>query len=185
MSTKRVLLVVLVASGVMLAVRGDAVCALPWGPAADESGRAPAGPSALAAPPMSDEIVIAEPIIYAGGDMAYNSKHDEYLVVWLDFRIISAHRVSSRGELLGNEFSIASHSDGMGAPSVAYDPVYDRYLVVWGRESFPNNYDFYGRLVPWTVCGATEEADRVALKEVRKWVSRQVKSRQVHITPEV
>ncbi|NOR84190.1 MAG: hypothetical protein GQ526_11935, partial [Ardenticatenales bacterium] len=33
--------------------------------------------------------------------------------------------------------------------SVAYDPVTNRYLVVWAREMPSSNYDIYGRFIPW------------------------------------
>lgn len=90
--------------------------------------------------------------------VAYNWKQREYLVVWhmtyfLGSRHIRARRVSERGQLLGDEFVVFEHpTKDSGQPDVAYDPVNDRYLVVfvhdvWGDGS---DWDVYGRLIPWS-----------------------------------
>jgi hypothetical protein len=89
--------------------------------------------------------------------VAYNPNHDEYLVVWENNwpgRDIYAQRVSSRGELL-SWFSVASGagSDGYdrAQPSVAYDTVNDRYLVVFTHDVWGNgsDWDVNGRFIPW------------------------------------
>jgi PKD repeat protein len=130
MSTRRIILIVLVASATLLTVRTSA---------------------APAAPPMPPAFLISDSFGY-GFDpaLAYNSQHDEYLAVWGDPYDIYARRVSSRGELLGNEFVVAADFDDREAyPSVAYDSVNDRYLVVWAREVATDNWDVYGRFIPW------------------------------------
>ena len=135
MSPKRVLLIVLVASGVMLAVGG---------------GARPPAVAAPAAPPMPPAFLISDS--YGHGfdpALAYNSQRDEYLAVWGTPYDIYARRVSSRGELLGSEFAIATASASETDPSVAYDPVNDRYLAVWAREISSSNRDIYGRFIPW------------------------------------
>lgn len=148
MSIKRVLLVVLVASVVMLAVGGGAARALP-----SEPGAA----SATAGPHLSGEIVISaidnEQHLPA---VAYNWKHREYLVVWhntwaIGTRDVRAARISDRGQVL-SEFTVYEHATKDSAqPSVAYDPVNDRYLVVWIFDAFGNgsDWDLYGRFIPW------------------------------------
>ncbi len=115
-----------------------------------------AGP--VAAPPfVGDEIAISErsseeyrPAI------AYNSNHNEYLVVWENawpggHHDVYAQRISSSGQLL-SWFAVASNSNSQMEPSVAYDPVHDRYLVVWLYDVWGNgsDWDVYGRFIPWS-----------------------------------
>lgn len=107
---------------------------------------------------LGDEIVISErdsdeysPAI------AYNSKHNEYLVVWENLwpsghHDVYAQRISSAGELL-SWFPVASLSSSRKQmnPSVAYDPVQDRYLVVFAYDynGDGSDWDVYGRFIPW------------------------------------
>ena len=87
--------------------------------------------------------------------VAYNWKHHEYLVVWhntwvMGTRDIRARRISDRGQVL-NEFTIYDNPTRDSAqPSVAYDPVHDRYLVVWVRDVHGDgsDWDIYGRFIP-------------------------------------
>jgi len=90
-------------------------------------------------------------------DVAYNSVHDEYFVVWWDNNGISfavmAARYTAAGVFLG-EYIIAYETNPVrynAEPSVAYDPVTDEYFVVWSRDYWGNesDYDVYGRYVPW------------------------------------
>lgn len=72
-------------------------------------------------------------------DVAYNSQDDEYLVVWEQWwgtqLVISGQRVSSTGQLLGNEFNIADTYDYYySEPQVGYASTSDRYLVVFGYD---------------------------------------------------
>jgi hypothetical protein len=88
--------------------------------------------------------------------IAYNSNHDEYLVVWENewgvggHHDIYAQRVSASGELL-SWFAVASSSNDQTDPSVAYDWVNDRYLVVWSYDYYGDgsDWDIHGRLIPW------------------------------------
>ncbi len=87
--------------------------------------------------------------------IAYNSNHDEYLVVWENIwsgghHDVYAQRVAGDGRLL-SWFAVSSNSNKQMEPSVAYDPIHDRYLVVflydvWGNGS---DWDVYGRFIPW------------------------------------
>ncbi len=89
--------------------------------------------------------------------IAYNSVHNEYLVVWHTEWVIGTHdiraqRVSPTGQLLGDEMLIfANDTRDAAQPSVAYDPVYDRYLVTFIYDYFGSgsDWDLYGRFIPW------------------------------------
>lgn len=108
------------------------------------------------APSVPSTFYLNPELIFAGyspdtgfnPSIAYNSKHDEYLVVWNGIWSISGQRVSSRGELLGQKWSIASITDDIW-PDVAYDETNDRYLVTWARENSISDRDLYGRFLPW------------------------------------
>lgn len=126
--------------------------------AAVGSQTALAAASATAGPHLSGEIVISsldnEQHLPA---VAYNWKHKEYLVVWhntwvVGTRDIRARRISPQGDLLGSEFTVAeSPTRDYAQPSVAYDPVNDRYLVVYIYDTFGDgsDWDLYGRFIPW------------------------------------
>ncbi len=87
--------------------------------------------------------------------IAYNSKHDEYLVVWENIwpgghHDVYAQRIAGDGRLL-SWFAVSTRSFNQMEPSVAYDPTNDRYLVVflydvWGDGS---DWDVWGRFIPW------------------------------------
>ncbi len=88
--------------------------------------------------------------------VAYNWKHHEYLVVWhtkwtVGSRDIRAARISEQGQVLSS-FVVYEHNTRDSAqPTVAYDPVNDRYLVAWVYDALGNgsDWDVYGRLIPW------------------------------------
>jgi hypothetical protein len=87
--------------------------------------------------------------------IAYNSKHNEYLVVWESegpggFIDVYAQRITSSGKLL-SWFAVGTYPNSKIEPSVAYDRINDRYLVVWAYDVLGNgtNWDLYGRFIPW------------------------------------
>jgi len=87
--------------------------------------------------------------------VAYNWKHHEYLVVWHNKwggggRDIYAQRVTEAGELK-SWFTVTTGANDRAQPAVAYDPVNDRYLVVWTYDYWGNatDWDVYGRFIPW------------------------------------
>ena len=87
--------------------------------------------------------------------IAYNWKHNEYLVVWQNnwdggYSDVYAQRVNGNGKLL-NWFDVGTGTHSEVNPAVAYDPVYDRYLVVWSYDYWDNgsDWDINGRLIPW------------------------------------
>ncbi len=124
-----------------------------------QDGRRVSGLSLLAAaaPYLSHELVISEldNVKYAP-DIAFNSKHNEYLVVWENnwgaHHDIYAQRVSASGQLL-SWFAVSANPPGPSQqePSVAYDPSRDRYLVTWLLDAYGTggDWDVYGRFIPW------------------------------------
>ena len=87
--------------------------------------------------------------------VAYNSNHDEYLVVWTNDRgatkDVYARRVRGDGTLLSN-FTISHNANFHNyEPDVAYSPVQDEYLVVWTYDSVtpsPNS-NIWARRITW------------------------------------
>jgi len=114
------------------------------------------GVSAAGLPRLGGEIVVSElnneqhwPAV------AYNWKHDEYLVVWQNVWgggavDIYAQRVTSSGEVK-SWFAVTAGLNWRCVPSVAYDPVNDRYLVVWMYDVYgdQSDWDIRGRFIPW------------------------------------
>ncbi len=86
--------------------------------------------------------------------VAYNSLRDQYLVVWHNFwggsRDIYGRRLDGEGNLLSS-FTISTGTWDRVQPAVAYDPLNDRYLVVWSYDFHGDgtDWDLYGRLIPW------------------------------------
>lgn len=85
--------------------------------------------------------------------VAYNSHRQEFLVVWQNNwagnRDIYAQRVSATGTLL-SWFAVTAGANDRAQPAVTYDPVNDRYLVVWIYDDLGNgaDWDVYGRFIP-------------------------------------
>jgi hypothetical protein len=66
-------------------------------------------------------------------------------------RDIRGARISANGQVLG-EFVIYEHATrDSSQATVEYDPVNDRYLVVWVFDTFGDgsDRDLYGRFIPW------------------------------------
>lgn len=87
--------------------------------------------------------------------VAYNSRHDEYLVVWHNRwpggqRDIYARRVSADGELL-SWFAVATGAKDKLQPDVVYNRSTDEYLIVWMFDAMGDGsqYEIFGRLVAW------------------------------------
>lgn len=105
---------------------------------------------------MSGEITVSERTSdeYSPA-VAYNTNHNEYLVVWENIwpggsHDIYAQRVSSTGQLL-SWFAVSTSANNKMAPSVSYDSIHDRYLIVWIYDVFGDgsDWDVYGRFIPW------------------------------------
>lgn len=123
-------------------------------------GRSPAMGNRLAgaSPYLGRELVISnlDNLKYSP-DIAYNSKHNEYLVVWENdwgggHHDIYAQRVSASGQLL-SWFAVSANAPGPSQvePAVAYDSTRDRYLVTWTHDTWGNgsDWDIMGRFIPW------------------------------------
>jgi len=88
--------------------------------------------------------------------VAYNWKHHEYLVVWHNEwsggrTDIYAQRVTEAGEVKSWFAVTADPQKDRAQPAVAYDPVNDRYLVVWTYDYWGHgsDWDIRGRFIPW------------------------------------
>jgi hypothetical protein len=88
--------------------------------------------------------------------VAYDSNHNEYLVVWETIETGGQHniygrRITAGGTLLGEflVFSDTIYGRDSLQPSVAYDSAHDRYLVVWSYAYSSTDHDIYGRYIPW------------------------------------
>jgi len=98
---------------------------------------------------VADSIDNLEPAV------AYNSNHDEYLVVWWDDQgstyAVYAQRVDSDGTLKGSQPITVVHSSGYKnwQPDVAYSPTHDEYLIVYTYEASASDYDVWARRVAW------------------------------------
>lgn len=88
--------------------------------------------------------------------VAYNWRHDEYLVVWQntwwpgEHNDIYARRVSGSGELL-SWFAVSFGSNEREQPSVTYNATNDEYLVVWmyNASGDYSTYEIWGRTIAW------------------------------------
>ena len=101
-----------------------------------------------------DGVLVGQPFYIAAGsgfervdpDVVYNSKHNEFLVVWQETdnqwgtTSIRAQRVGPTGLLLGGVVVVDSGSGiaTLSNPAVAYAFTSDRYLVVWDEVFHPN-----------------------------------------------
>ena len=161
---KKVMLVVLVASAVMLAMGGTTTHALPKAEKPDPPDEAALVPQGLGAASAAsgDRIGYNFAITVVSNDqvqaaVAYNSQREEYLVVWQNEwnaganQNIAGQRVSKTGALVGNPFNIYGGTDGH-SPDVAYNSQYDSYLVVWQQFDPLFNYypSVYGAIVSAT-----------------------------------
>jgi len=130
---------------------------------------------------MSNEIIVSaldnEQYFPA---VAYNSNHDEYLVVWHNkwaggSRDVYAQRISSKGELL-SWFSVttASMTNDIAQPDVAYDPVNDRYLVVfiYDYNGDGSDWDVYGRIIPWNGPSSSFTEIWISAKTSHQWTPK-------------
>jgi len=134
--------------------------------------------SASASPYLGGEIVISaldnEQYLPA---VAYNWKHNEYLVVWHNKwggnRDIYAQRITGQGELK-SWFTVSAGPQSRAQPSVAYDPVHDRYLVVWIHDVNGDGSDWNvsGRLIPWNGPDASLTEFAVCSWNTHQWNPR-------------
>lgn len=125
---------------------------LSLGPTANSSTAAPTADPSFSGPVVQISALDSNEYV---PDIAYNSVHNEYLVVWENawaggYHDVYARRVAADGRIL-SWFAVASNPNKQVNPAVAYDPINDRYLVVfaydyWGDDS---DWDINGRFIPW------------------------------------
>lgn len=111
--------------------------------------------NALLSPPLSDFIHIwtGDGVDNRMPAVAYNSNHDEYLVVWENdrgaTRDIYARRVAGDGTIK-SWFTIVSDANKWNwQPDVVYNPVEDEYLIVYTYQVSTSDYDIWARRVKW------------------------------------
>jgi hypothetical protein len=108
------------------------------------------------APPMGNEFVITDRNVnqYEAA-IAYNWKHDEFFVVWQDGVAgsgIYGQRLTCLGAPVGPSPIRIAEGGALPRrePAVAYDPVHDRYLVVWMHDRTGSGaWNLSGRFIPW------------------------------------
>lgn len=86
--------------------------------------------------------------------VAYNSHHDEYLVVWMNEQGLNTHdiyacRVGSDGSLPSCFCVVTQAGEKYSHPAVAYSPMQDTYLVVYMHEYSVTDYDIQAKMVGW------------------------------------
>jgi hypothetical protein len=162
MFTKRLLPIVLISGVLMLAVGNGSTFALfkieepdpPGKAGATQPAGAQAESAAMQAPPLTGFIHIkVDDVDNYNPAVAYNSRHDEYLVVWENdrgaTRDIYAQRVTGDGTLK-SWFSIAHDANKWDyLPDVAYNPILDEYLIVYTYQFDTSDYDIWARRVKW------------------------------------
>ncbi len=84
--------------------------------------------------------------------VAYNSVDDEYLVVWDEdgdggITRVAGVRVNSEGQSPFFAFYISDPAVESYAAEAAYDPILNRYLVVW-NSGYDGSRDVVGRFIP-------------------------------------
>ena len=110
----------------------------------------------LAAPPISGFIEIrANALEDSNPKVAYNSKHEEYLVVWEEEIhggeiAIYGRRVGINGNMIGAAFPIQHFTNRqLSWPDVAYSEKQDKYLVAFHEKISATNYDIAVVPVSW------------------------------------
>jgi len=81
--------------------------------------------------------------------LAYDSNHNQFLVVYVKNdpnSDIYGQFLDPFRNPIGSSFPIGTGTDTQIMPMVAFDPVNNRFLVVWS-DSRNTNYDIYGQLV--------------------------------------
>ena len=152
-----------------------------WQPAITRvPGLAQGAPSQPAAP---GDVTLRKPLItkdfavsqISGIDqhlpaVAYNSKHDEYLVAWQSNyppRRIEAARISSQGQVY-SAFTVSQSTNESAQAAIAYDSTLDQYLVVYIVQT-ATSWDVYGRFIAWNSPNATNPAEFAIIE----WTSDQ------------
>ena len=99
----------------------------------------------------SDFLISSSPYGDEQPAVVWNSKANEYLVVWVNSDSgLRGRRLSASGQLLGAEIAIDGPDPyGVTQPALAYNRTANQFLVVWTdtRNSSSRGIDLYGRRV--------------------------------------
>lgn len=83
--------------------------------------------------------------------IAYNSWHNEYLVAWHAFTQgswnIHAQRIAADGSLQGDDLILCQAHHEQEFASVAYNPSFDEYAVVWQDRRDGTHFQVYLQLI--------------------------------------
>jgi hypothetical protein len=139
-------------SGLWLALRIGllVMCAASLGP----SVHAGTAPAPLSSPHLGDLITVFEDSVSnVSPAVAYNTLHDEYLVVWHNFRPVTtdiyARRVGSNGAVKSWFCVATADGETYTYPSVAYSPAQDQYLIAYVHQSSSTDYDIKAKRLSW------------------------------------
>jgi hypothetical protein len=118
----------------------------------------------LSTPKVGNSLDIrVDNLVNALPKVAYNSQHNEFLVVWEE-QISSAEvaiygqRVGPDGILKGGPIEIRKVLNTIyHSPSVAYSPVQDKFLVVYRHNYKSDDYDIWAIQVSWD--GSSKSAE--------------------------
>lgn len=162
MLTNRSLTLVVIAGIFILTAATSTALALPNGEEPDPPGKdglaqsanMEAGSAAVLAPPITNFVNIwVDDVDNRKPAVAYNSRHDEYLVVWVNDRgatqDIYAKRVASDGTLKSGFCVVSNASKWNYLPDVTYNPEQDEYLIVYTYQVSTSDYDIWARRVKW------------------------------------
>ncbi|MGC1455755.1 MAG: CFI-box-CTERM domain-containing protein [Nitrospirota bacterium] len=102
--------------------------------------------------PAANELVVSDPGLNQRASVAYDGINGRFIVVWARLSAgIYGQFVSTTGSLIGGNFVICNYQsfNNVNLPSVAYDSINQRFLVVWEdpRNSTGSNTDIYGQIV--------------------------------------
>jgi len=107
--------------------------------------------------PLNFEFIISNGTgTHEQGAVAFDTTNRRFLVVWRDGRNALTTGEDIYGQLLsadgfpsGGNFAISNATGDQVAPSVAFDTVNQRFLVVWqdGRNALTTGQDVYGQVI--------------------------------------
>jgi hypothetical protein len=110
--------------------------------------------------------------------VAYNYRHDEYLVVWHNtwpsgHRDVYARRVSGSGQPR-SWFTVSAGTNDRAQPAVAYNATTDEYLVAWmyNANGDGTTYNIWGRTIAWDGSYQEPETEIISYTNRTFWTPR-------------